>query len=157
MGGILMEYILQPAEQYDRDLFCRLDGIAAIPFGGIGFMFFQFENGGTGLWEEWYDTQNKLKTAAFDADFDAMIEARRSDGANPPLASRDSLEAFCATTEGVKITHDGARFIIQTAGYSYFFYYSINPYGYDIGCAAYDNRWFLPTMACVREIQELLK
>ena len=112
-----MEYILQPAGEYSGDLFNRITGIGALPFGATGFLKMDFRYDGAGFNKEWYVTQPKLQTTAFDYEFSAIIEALRHDGQNPPLASRKNLAAFCAAAPGVVFTSDGAKYKIQTADY----------------------------------------
>ena len=150
-----MSYIMQPAENYDDDLFYRISGIAAIPFGAIGLMRVDFGRGGTDFWVKWYYTQPQLKTASFLTELDGIIVALRSEGENPPFANRSNLAEFCASTSGSEFSFRDLRYIIQTAGYSYLFTCLSDISDYDISCAVYDNRWFLPTMAVIREIQEL--
>lgn len=138
-------YELIPTKIEETHLHYRLDGEAAERHGAIGYLRADF-GGGKEFYSTWFDSQSHLKTAAFKAEFDNVINALRDDGEKPPCASRRNLEAFCG------FSPNDSNFTIRTLDYSYYFRFRPMRAHYDIYCYAYDNRYLLPELAGKHEM-----
>ena len=150
-----MMYVLLPAEQRESDLFFRMDGEAAERHGAIGYMRADFGRDGRGFWTTWFDNQKHLKTPAFKAEFDRVINSLRDDGQEPPFASRRSLEAYCMTYPGLILSSRGDGFKIQTEDFSYYFRCLPRNSDYEIYAMAYDNPFLLPELAGKHELPDI--
>jgi hypothetical protein len=136
-----MAYELRIAEK-DELRFCfRLSGEAAERTGAIGYLRADFGRSGREFHTTWFDNQVHLKSPAFKAEFDELINSLRDDGQKPPFASRANHSDFCAAHPSMTC------FKVATLDYS--FYFRLNPHQgtYDIYCFAYDNRYLLPELA----------
>jgi hypothetical protein len=133
--------------QDEESLFFRLSREAAERYGAIGYMRADFGKTGREFWTSWFDDEKHLKTYAFKTEFNDVIESLRNDGADPPFASRENLEAFCSVTPGKELTTRGGGYSIRTPDFSYCIRCKPSPADYDIYCFAYDNRFLLPELA----------
>lgn len=147
-----MPYELLSAEQRESDLFFRMDGEAAERHGAIGYMRADFGRDGRGFWTTWFDNQKHLKTPAFKAEFDNVINSLRDDGEKPPFASRRNLEVFCAASPGLTLSGRGDGFKLQTEDFSYYFRCQPRNGDHEIYAMAYDNRFLLPELAGKHEL-----
>ena len=144
-------YELQPTQDKD-DLFFRLERNLEERHGAIGYMRQDFGRDGRGFHTTWFDTQSHLKTPAFKAEFDNVINSLRDDGEKPPFASRRNLESFCANTPGKDMNTRGDGYVVRTEGYSYYFRCKPANGDYEIYCFTFDNRYLLPELAGQHEL-----
>jgi len=148
-------YELLSAEQRESNLFFRMDGEAAERHGAIGYMRADFGRDGRGFWTTWFDNQKHLKTPAFKAEFDRVINSLRDDGEKPPFASRRNLEVFCAASPGLTLSGRGDGFKLQTEDFLYYFRCLPRCGDYEIYAMAYDNRFLLPELAGKHELPDI--
>jgi hypothetical protein len=142
-----MVYQLLPAEESESGLFYRLDGEAAERHGAIGYMRADFGRSGGEFFNSWFDNQRHLKTQDFKQEFEGVIDSLRNEGAEPPFASRGSLQKFCFAHNGLNLSDAVDGFKIQTLNFTYAIYCSPFRGDYDIRVYAYDNRYLLPELA----------
>jgi len=138
-------YNLIPTQD-NKPLFYSMDGETAERHGVIGHIRADFDSGKM-FYCTWFDNQTHLKTPAFKAEFDAVINSLRDDGQKPQFASRANLSAFCYATPGENLGTQGNGYMIRTLDYSYYFRCKPAAGDYDIYCFAYDNRYLLPELA----------
>ena len=140
-------YTLQPAQD-NYMLFFRLEGEYAERHGSIGHLRVDFSKSGRKFHCTWFDKQPHLKTPAFKAEFDSVINSLRYVGERPPFASRENLATFCSGTPGKELTAtQGGGYMVRTQDFSYYFRCEPPASDYDIYCFTFDNRWLLPELA----------
>jgi hypothetical protein len=150
----MMEYTISPFEANEARMFFRLDGVDAERSGAVGYLRTDFGRSGNEFHSTWFDTQTRLKTPAFRAEFDAVINALRETA----FASRTEMTRYCReqgvqplTSEGVNIPH-AVGFKVQTEGFTHYFRLLPGMGDYDIRCFSYDNRYLLPELAGKHEL-----
>ncbi|MDR0324780.1 MAG: hypothetical protein LBI19_01625 [Oscillospiraceae bacterium] len=140
-------YTISPAEQAESGLFFRLDGEAAERHGAIGYLRGHYGRGGQEFHSSWFDNQRHLKSPAFKAGFDEVINSLR-DGI---LKDRREMEAYCSQNDSVFVMDGGAQrgagFKVQTQDYTYYARCTPSSADYDFYVFAYDNRYLLPELA----------
>jgi hypothetical protein len=142
-----MAYELRPAERSEGLLFYGTDSEGEQRHGAIGYMRADFGRSGKEFWTTWFDVQRHLKSPAFKAEFDDVINSLRNDGEKPPFASRANLEAYLANHTATPLTNYALGLMIGTLNYTYTFRCTPRPGDYDIYVRAFDNRWLLPELA----------
>ena len=148
-------YTLQPA-QHDNLLFFRLEGEAAERYGAIGHLRVDFSKSGREFHCTWFDKQPHLKTPAFKAEFDSVINSLRDVGERPPFASRENLATFCSGTPGKELTTtQGGGYMVRTQDFSYYFRCKPSASDYDVYCFTFDNRYLLPELAGQHELPDM--
>jgi hypothetical protein len=140
-------YRLSPIARDEISLCFRMEGDPGERHGSIGCLRADFGTDGRGFWTTWFDYQKHLKTPAFKAEFDNVINSLRDDGQEPPFASHANFEAFCLATPGVKAPERGAGYMVRTQVYSYYFRCKPGSGDCSIYCFSYDNRYLLPELA----------
>ncbi len=107
--------------------------------GLIGYLRAYFDSGGGLFYSDWNDIRTSLKTEAFKAEFDDIINSLRS-GENF-LANRNFLARFCYTTPESSYKdgwhHYGMR--IDTNGYTYLLRLNPNKNEYNLYCYCYEK------------------
>jgi hypothetical protein len=153
--GLAMEYKPITPGVDEKHLFFRIDGEQAERHGAIGYLRGHFGGRGYEFHTSWFDNQRSLKSPAFKAEFDGVINTHR-EGA---LKDRREMEAFCSRNDSVFLLQDGgaqrgAGFKIQTQDYTYCFRCTPSSADYDFRVFAYDNRYLLPELAGQHELPE---
>jgi hypothetical protein len=144
-------YKLKPS-QHDDLLFFRLEGEAAERYGSVGHLRVDFGRDGRGFWATWFDNQPHLKTPAFKAEFDAVINSLRDDGPKPPFANRANMEMFMTGTPGKELALRGGGYVVETPDFSYYFRCCPRSGDYEVYCFAFDNNYLLPELAGNHEL-----
>lgn len=150
---IIASYEIMPFEPNETHLFFRLDGEKSERHGLIGYMRADFgRSGNDGFFNTWLDNQKHLKTPAFKAEFQKVIDYLRKGMQYPVFSNRYDLEAFCLKHPEQRINDRGIGFKIQTADYSFYARCRPTAHDYDIYVMAYDNRYLLPELAGQHEL-----
>lgn len=144
-----MAYELLSAAEEDS-LFFRMDGEAAERHGAIGHLRGDFDTGNL-FYTTWFDNQRHLKSEAFKAEFDKVVNFLRKNPENPVLRSRADMRKYCYAHPDQHVSgsyHDtNAGFKIQTADYSYYVRCTPQEGDYDLYIFCFDNRYLLPELA----------
>ena len=148
-----MEYeILAPGVD-ETHLYYRLDGEQAERHGAIGYLRGDFGRGGNEFFTSWFNNQRHLKSPAFKAEFDTVINSLREG----LLRSRSGMALFCPKAPEPLMKHiaeSNAVFKVQTPDYSYFARCAPSSADYDFFVFVYDNRYLLPELAGQHELPQ---
>ena len=140
-----MTYEITPYSAQEVKLFCRLDAEDAQQYGAICGLRIHLEpDGGDSI--KRFDDLRHLKTPAFKAELDRVINYLRGGTTPPMLGSRQDLEAFLHVHGGKPLLGETIKPIIygvkiQTEDYSY--YLCCHPSIGVVNIYAYDNRFLL--------------
>lgn len=152
-----MDYQLMKAETRENKLFFRLDGEEAGRHGAIGHLRGDFDTGKL-FYTTWFDNQKHLKSEAFKAEFDKIVNFLRNNPENPVLKSRADMREYCRDHPEQHIDggwHDTmAGFKIQTDAYSCYVRCAPHEGDYDLYIFCFDNRYLLPELAGQHELPE---
>ncbi len=150
------KYELLPVQSEEHKLFFALDDDPA-RFGAIGHLRGDFDTGSL-FYTTWFDNQKHLKSEAFKAEFDGMVNYLRENIENPVLKSRADMRRYCYAHPEQHINggwHDTkAGFKIQTDAYSYYVRCTPHEGDYDLYIFCFDNRYLLPELAGQHELPE---
>jgi len=149
-----MLFKMIPALEAENGLFFRLGEEVRERYGAVGYLRADFGKTGGEFWTTWFDSEKSLKTPVFKKELDRLINFLRDGGPEPPFASRDNLEAFCAAKPGLSLPARGDGYRIRTDDYSYYIRCLPTHSDYDIGLYAYDNRFLLPELAGQHELPD---
>ena len=149
-----MDYKLTAFEDNEKDFIYRMEGEKAERHGAIGYMRLDFGKGGKEFWTTWFDSQKHLKTPAFKAEFDSVINFLRSGMEYPIFSNRRELRIFYLGHSDWQVIDRVVGFKIQTADYTYFARCRPSTDDYDVYVFAYDNRLLLPELAGKHELPE---
>ena len=149
-----MDYIILAPGVDEKHLYFQLNGEQAERHGAIGYLRGHFGRGGNEFHTSWFDNQRNLKSPAFKAEFDTIINHLRAG----LLKNRRGMEGFCSQHDSVFImdcgVERGAGFKVQTPDYSCFARCTPNSADYDFYVFAYDNNYLLPELAGQHELPQ---
>lgn len=118
--------------------------------GCIGHLRAYMDNVGPGFFSSWEDHRGDLKSDAFKADFDGVINALRfSEKYDEIFDSLPALEKFCYSNPESSFGNDREfGFRADTEKFSYMFRLNPNKGEYNIYCYCYRRDWLDYHLAC---------
>ncbi len=112
--------------------------------GLIGYLRVDMDGNGTGFFSSFNTCRADLKTEAFQAEFDAVINALRFDQQyGGILTNRNALAAYCLRNAGARLDGEGKQFGIRVDTEQYAYMLRMNPRKGDnnLYCYCYLRRW----------------
>ena len=112
--------------------------------GSIGYLRADFDSNGKNFYSTWFDHRKELKSDAFKAEFDDVINALREKGEyGGLLKGRTEMTAYCRKNalafEGNYTTEYGMR--VDTDHYSYLLRMNPTRGDYNLYCYCYVKQW----------------
>lgn len=112
--------------------------------GSIGYLRADFDSNGKNFYSTWFDHSKELKSDAFKAEFDDVINALREKGEyGGLLKGRTEMTAYCRKNalafEGNYTTEYGVR--VDTDHYSYLLRMNPTRGDYNLYCYCYVKQW----------------
>ncbi len=108
--------------------------------GNIGYLRADMDTNGQGFFSTWNDFQKELKTDAFKAEFDDVINQLRDSGF---LRNRTELGKYCFAHPEAAISLDRNEFgfRVDMDKYSYMMRLNLNKGEYNLYCYCYQKYW----------------
>lgn len=137
----MIEYDIRPmiAEE-DKYTFRQSSQISA-QTGLIGYLRADMGTDGNGFYSSWTDWRKDLKTEAFLAEIDEIINSLREEG--DLLHNRKNLARYCLSHPGCRMDMKRACYGIRvdTERHTYLFRLNPNEGDYDLFCYCYVKEW----------------
>ena len=138
-----MELSIRPITPQEKHYCYAQSQQLVMQTGSIGYLRADFDSDGKSFYSSWFDHRQALKSDAFRAEFDLLINALRKDKAHGNiLKSRDEMRDYCHQNamafKGSYTTEYGIR--IDTDRYSYLL--RMNPLrgDYNLYCYCYEKQ-----------------
>lgn len=110
--------------------------------GNIGYLRADMDTTGKGFFSSWNGFRDDLKTQEFKDEFDAVINALRTeDGPESFLKDRTTMGKYCLSHIDGRINDREFGFRVDTDGYSYMMRLNPNRGEYNLYCYCYRKDW----------------
>lgn len=141
----MMEMTIRPMTPQERMYSYSQSQQLIMQTGCVGYMRGDFGSNGKGFFTDWNDHRKDLKTPAFQAEFDDVINAlRENDSYGGVLKSRNAMSNYCYDHSSAGFDGNYDRefgFRVDTDHYSFMLRLNPNKADYNLYCFCYLRQW----------------